>query len=188
MIDDPAFYAAPVPAVVLMGLSKSGFGLAALVKEADRGLLGTPIGTALFGLLSPAAVAGVVGALTLVFVAVRLVRPPRWLGVVPATVAGFTRFVAHAGGPPIGLYVLPLRLAPIAFAAVNLSKWLPYWWLGLIDGRNLATSLVLMPLAPLGVWLGVEVARRISRAWFERVFLAGMTATGVKLLWDGLGA
>jgi uncharacterized membrane protein YfcA len=246
MIDDPAFYAVAVPAVLLMGLSKSGFGagfgalavplmalavpvpqaaaiflplllvmdgfgLAALVKEADRalirlllpaGLLGTLIGTALFGLLSAAAVAGVVGALTLVFVAIRFVRPPRadapppprWLGAVLATVSGFTSFVAHAGGPPIGFYVLPLRLAPVTFAAtmavffaaVNLSKWLPYWWLGLIDGRNLATSLVLMPLAPLGVWLGVKVARRISRAWFERVFMVGMAATGAKLLWDGL--
>jgi uncharacterized membrane protein YfcA len=246
MIDDPAFYAVAVPAVLLMGLSKSGFGagfgalavplmalavpvpqaaaiflplllvmdgfgLAALVKEADRalirlllpaGLLGTLIGTALFGLLSAAAVAGVVGALTLVFVAIRLVRPPRadapppprWLGAVLATVSGFTSFVAHAGGPPIGFFVLPLRLAPVTFAAtmavffaaVNLSKWLPYWWLGLIDGRNLATSLVLMPLAPLGVWLGVKVARRISRAWFERVFMVGMAATGAKLLWDGL--
>jgi hypothetical protein len=246
MIDDPAFYAVAVPAVLLMGLSKSGFGagfgalavplmalavpvpqaaaiflplllvmdgfgLAALVKEADRalirlllpaGLLGTLIGTALFGLLSAAAVAGVVGALTLVFLAIRLVRPPRaaapppprWLGAVLATVSGFTSFVAHAGGPPIGLYVLPLRLAPVTFAAtmavffaaVNLSKWLPYWWLGLIDGRNLATSLVLMPLAPLGVWLGVKVARRVSRAWFERVFMVGMAATGAKLLWDGL--
>ena len=43
----------------------------------------------------------------------------------------------------------------VFFAAVNLSKWIPYAWLGLIDLRNMSTSLVLMPLAPLGVWLGV---------------------------------
>jgi len=246
MIDDPWFYAVAVPAVLLMGLSKSGFGagfgalcvplmglavpvpqaaaiflplllvmdalgLAALVKEADRGLirlllpaglLGTLVGTLLFGWLSAAAVAGVVGALTLVFVAIRVLRPPRadapppprWLGFVLGTVSGFTSFVAHAGGPPIGFYVLPLRLAPITvaatlavfFAAVNLSKWLPYWWLGLIDARNLLTSLALVPFAPVGVWLGVKVARRISRELFERVFVAGMLATGTKLLWDGL--
>jgi uncharacterized membrane protein YfcA len=248
MITDPWFYAVAVPAVLLMGLSKSGFGagfgalgvplmalavpvpqaaaiflplllvmdafgVAALVRDADRtllrlllpaGLLGIVIGMLLFGWLSARAVAGVVGALALLFVVLRLLRPPRpsagppprWHGFVLGTVSGFTSFVAHAGGPPIGFYVLRLGLQPIVFAAtlaiffaaVNLAKWLPYWWLGLIDTRNLFTSLALMPVAPLGVWLGVRLARRISRTWFERVFLLGMTATGVKLLWDALTA
>jgi hypothetical protein len=248
MITDPWFYAVALPAVLLMGLSKSGFGagfgalgvplmalavpvpqaaaiflplllvmdalgVAALVRDADRpllrlllptGLLGTVIGTLLFGWLSAAAVAGVVGAVTLVFAALRVLRPPRpgaappprWLGFLLGTVSGFTSFVAHAGGPPIGFYVLPLRLAPIVFtatlsvffAAVNLAKWVPYAWLGLIDMRNLLTSLVLMPMAPVGVWLGVRLARRISRERFELVFIVGMVATGTKLLWDGLRA
>jgi uncharacterized membrane protein YfcA len=143
-----------------------------------------------------------VGAVTLAFVAIRLLRPPRadapppprWLGFALGAVSGFTSFVAHAGGPPVGFYVLPLRLPPLVFsatmavffAAVNLSKWGPYAWLGLIDGRNLATALVLMPLAPVGVWVGVRIARQISRERFERVFLAGMVAAGLKLLYDGL--
>ena len=73
----------------------------------------------------------------------RAVGPPaaRWVGSACATVSGFTSFVAHAGSPPIAFYVLPLRLAPIVytatmavfFAAVNLSKWVPYAWLGLIE-------------------------------------------------------
>ncbi len=57
--------------------------------------------------------------------------------------------------------------------------------LGLLDGRNLATSLVLMPLAPLGVWAGVRVARRIDPVWFYRCVYAGMLLTGLKLVWDG---
>ncbi len=246
MIADPWFYAVAVPAVLLMGVSKSGFGagfgalavplmalavpvpqaaaiflplllvmdafgVAALVRHADRrllalllpaGLLGTAIGTLAFGVLSAAAVAALVGAVTLAFVAIRLLRPPRadaappprWLGFALGTVSGFTSFVAHAGGPPVGFYVLPLRLPPLVFsatlavffAAVNLSKWGPYAWLGLIDGRNLATALALMPLAPVGVWVGVRIARQISRERFERVFLAGMVAAGLKLLYDGL--
>jgi uncharacterized membrane protein YfcA len=149
-------------------------------------------------------VAAVVGALTLAFVAIRVLRPPRadapppprWLGFVLGTLSGFTSFVAHAGGPPIGFYVLPLKLRPVVFAAtmsvffaaINLAKWVPYAWLGLIDLRNLLTSLVLIPMAPVGVWLGVRLARRISRELFERVFVAGMLATGLKLLWDGLRA
>jgi uncharacterized membrane protein YfcA len=246
LITDPAFYAIAVPAVLLMGLSKSGFlggfgalatpllalvvpvpqaaaimlplllvmdgtGLQQLWRERDRdllrlllpaGLIGTLVGTVLFGVLSAKTVAGVVGALTLLFLAQRLLFPPRAdapppprpLGFALGVASGFTSFVAHAGSPPFAAYVLPLRLEPMRFAAtaavffavVNLSKWIPYAFLGLIDARNLATSFVLLPLAPLGVWAGVWLTRRIDPAWFYRVAYAGMAATGIKLLWDGL--
>lgn len=245
LITEPAFYAVAIPAVLLMGLSKSGFGagfgalatplmalalpvpqaaaimlpllavmdatsVAALWRHADRallrlllpaGLLGTLVGTASFGLLSQAAVAGVLGALTLAFLAQQLFLParadapppPRWLGALLGVASGFTSFVAHAGGPPLTAYMLPLKLPPLRFAgtmavfftAVNASKWLPYAWLGLFDLRNLATSLVLMPLAPLGVWAGVRLARRIQPRLFYRLVHAGMLLTGCKLLWDG---
>ena len=157
------------------------FGLAALWRDRDRalirlllpaGLVGTLVGTLLFGLLSATVVAGMVGALTLGFLALRRFfpakadapPPPRWLGWLLGMTSGFTSFVAHAGGPPIGFYVLPLKLKPVVFtatmsvffAAVNVSKWIPYAWLGLIDSRNMTTSLALAPLAPLGVWAGVK--------------------------------
>jgi len=151
---------------------------------------------------APETVAGVVGALTLLFLAQRLFfpshaeasPPPRWLGFGLGIASGFTSFVAHAGSPPINAYVLSLRLTPIKyaatmsvfFAAVNLSKWVPYAWLGLIDLRNMSTALVLMPLAPLGVWLGVRLTRHIRPTWFYRLAYTGMFLTGIKLLWDGL--
>ena len=72
------------------------------------------------------------------------------------------------------------------FFFVNMAKWVPYAWLGLLSLGNLATSLVLLPLAPLGVWIGVRVARRISPQLFYRFVLWGMFLTGCKLLWDGL--
>ncbi len=246
VITQPGFYAIAVPAVLIMGLSKSGFlggfgslavplmalaipvpqaaaimlpllavmdavGLQQLWQQRDRallrlllpaGLLGTGVGTLLFGVLSAKTVAAVVGALTLLFLAQRLLFPPRAdappppkpLGFVLGIAAGFTSFVAHAGSPPVNAYVLPLRLPPITFAAtmavffaaVNLSKWIPYAWLGLIDLRNMSTSLMLMPLAPVGVWLGVWLTRRIASTWFYRLAYSGMFLTGAKLLWDGL--
>jgi uncharacterized membrane protein YfcA len=166
------------------------------------GLLGVGIGTLLFGVLSAKTVAALVGGLTLLFLAQRLLfppradasPPPRWVGFGLATASGFTSFVAHAGSPPLSAYLLPLRMKPIVFAGtaavffsvVNLAKWLPYAWLGLFDRSNLATSALLLPLAPLGVWLGVWLARRIEPSWFYRVAYTGMAATGAKLLWDGL--
>jgi uncharacterized membrane protein YfcA len=67
-----------------------------------------------------------------------------------------------------------------------MAKWVPYAWLGLLGMRNFATSLVLLPLAPLGVWMGVRIARRIEPALFYRLVYVGMFLTGCKLLWDGL--
>ena len=50
----------------------------------------------------------------------------------------------------------------------------------------MATSLALMPLAPIGVWLGIRAMKRIDPAWFYRLAYAGMALTGAKLLYDGL--
>jgi uncharacterized protein len=83
----------------------------------------------------------------------------------------------------------PRRMAgttAVFFAAINLSKVLPYASLDLVDLRNLLTSLVLLPLAPLGVVLGVWALKRIDSTWFYRLAYSFMGLTGCKLLWDGL--
>ncbi len=247
IITDPFFYAITIPAVLLLGISKSGFGagfgslavpmmalavtvpqavailmpvlflmdvlgLAVFRKNFDKkllgflvpfALLGTVIGTLLFKLLDSHMVAGIVGIFTLVFLAQRLAfppspdspPPPKWLGAILTTTSGFTSFIAHAGSPPLNAYVLPLRLSPIHFTAtmaflffvVNLSKWIPYAWLGLLDLRNMSTSLVLIPFAPIGVWMGVRIAKLINPELFYRILYGGMFLTGCKLVWDGFG-
>ncbi|MDB5942949.1 MAG: putative rane protein [Ramlibacter sp.] len=244
-VSDPFFYAVAIPAVLMLGISKSGFGagfgslavplmalavtvpeaaamlmpvlfvmdmlgLAAFRKHFDMklirflvpyGLLGTLVGTLSFKLLDARLVAGVVGVFTLLFLAQRLLFPPRpdsppppkWLGAILTTMAGFTSFIAHAGGPPVNAYVIPMRLPPLVFAAtmsvfftaLNLSKWVPYAWLGLLDLRNMATSLALLPFAPVGVWIGVRLAHRIKPLLFYRLVYTGMLLTGLKLVWDG---
>lgn len=244
LITDPWFYAVAIPAVLLLGISKSGFGagfgslavpmmaLAVTVPQAAAilmpvllvmdllgisayrrqvdwkllrfllpyGLAGIVLGTALFKVLSPQVVAGVVGAMTLLFLAQRLLFPPRpdagappgWAGGLLTMASGFTSFISHAGGPPINVYVIPMRLSPLVFNGtmayfffvINLSKWVPYAWLGLLDWRNFWTSLALLPLAPLGVWIGVRVAQRIQPVLFYRLIYVGMFLTGLKLLWD----
>jgi len=245
LITDGLFYAVSIPAVILLGVSKSGFGagfgslavplmaLAVTVPQAAAilmpvlfvldcmgiavyrrdfdgrllkfllpfGLLGTVVGTLLFRLLDAKLVAGIVGIFTLVFLAQRVLfpprsdsaPPPRWLGALLTTTSGFTSFVSHTGGPPLTAYVLPLRLPPVVFTGtmavffffINLAKWIPYGWLGLLDLRNMATSLALLPFAPVGVFIGVKVARRIPPVLFYRFITVGMLLTGLKLVWDG---
>jgi hypothetical protein len=60
----------------------------------------------------------------------------------------------------------------------------PMHWLGLLDLRNMTTSLALLPFAPIGVWVGVRIAHRIDPVLFYRLVYLGMFLTGIKLVWD----
>lgn len=167
------------------------------------GLLGTLIGTLLFRTLSADALRLFLGALAIGFVLWRLrqreasaapAKPSVVKGTFWGTLAGLTSFIAHAGGPPISVYLLPLRLAPsalvgtvaVTFAALNWSKVLPYWWLGLFSQQNLLTSVALAPVGLGGVALGVWLHRRIREALFYGLVYAFLLMTGAKLLYDGL--
>jgi uncharacterized membrane protein YfcA len=44
----------------------------------------------------------------------------------------------------------------------------------------------LLPIAPIGVWIGVLMARRINPLLFYRLLYLGMFLTGTKLVWDAL--
>jgi len=116
-------------------------------------------------------------------------------GIIAAIIAGFTSFVAHAGGPPFKTYVIPQGLDKRVFAGtgvmfffvVNFVKLLPYAMLGQFDATNIKTSLMLIPLAPVGVLIGVWLVNVIDQAVFFKIIYALIFAVGVKLLWDGIG-
>jgi uncharacterized membrane protein YfcA len=118
----------------------------------------------------------------------------RSLGVISGIAAGFTSFIAHAGGPPFQAYAIPQGLekrlyagtAVMFFFVVNFVKLLPYAMLGQFDKTNLTTSLILIPLAPIGVLIGVWLLKRIDQDVFYRILYGLIFMVGVKLLWDGL--
>jgi uncharacterized membrane protein YfcA len=170
-------------------------------------LLGIALGAAVFGLMSDAAVKLMVGIIALVFLARSLwqsrpgrpqprpAEPSRLSGGIWGAISGLTSTIAHAGGPPIAVYLYPLRLerATLAattvafFAVVNYVKLVPYFFLGQLSAANLLTSLMLLPLAPLGVRLGIWLAAHMGDLWFYRAIYAMLAVTGTKLVWDGLG-
>ncbi len=111
-------------------------------------------------------------------------------GLFWGTVAGFTSFVSHSGGPPYQVYVLPQRLpktvfagtTTITFAVINMVKLLPYWQLGQFDMEGIRLSLLLMPIAVAGTFLGVWLVRIIpERTYFVLIHVA-LFALSIQLL------
>jgi len=117
-------------------------------------------------------------------------------GVVWGATGGFTSFVSHAGGVPFQIYMLPRRLDPpvlagtavIFFTVVNQVKLIPYWALGQFSSENLATSLVLLPLAVAAVALGVWLVKRVAPDLFYRAMYVAVFVVALKLIYDGVSA
>ena len=117
-----------------------------------------------------------------------------WLGATSGAIAGFTSFVAHAGGPPISMYMIPLALPKAVFQAttvwfffvVNCVKLVPYAALDMLSLDNLTASVILLPLAPVGVIFGVWLHHRISQRMFYSACYIFLFITGLKLIYDGL--
>ncbi len=169
-------------------------------------LIGILVGTLLFEYMSAAVVRLIVGVVAITFTmhfwvnkrrsnSVELTHYPRAYGLIGASVAGFTSFVAHSGGPPISMYLLrrPLNRTDFAataivfFAVVNYVKLVPYAWLGQLDSDNLATSAVLVILAPIGVLIGAWLHKRVSDRFFFAFVYVLLFVVGLKLVYDGLG-
>ena len=112
------------------------------------------------------------------------------------SLAGFTSFVSHAGGPPVQIYLLPQRMAPrlyvgtsvVFFWVVNWIKVIPYAALGQFGSENLATSLVLAPLAPLSIYAAVKLVDRLESALYYTITYLLLFAISLKLMWDGADA
>jgi len=117
-----------------------------------------------------------------------------WIGRISGLVAGLTSFIAHAGGPPVNFYLLPLKLsktdflatAVYFFAAINFIKVIPYAVLGQLNTDNLLIAAMLAPVAWLGVKLGLIIQRKVSNQLFLNVVLCMLLLVGIKLVWSGL--
>jgi uncharacterized membrane protein YfcA len=167
-------------------------------------IVGIVIAALTAAITSEAAVRLLVGLVAVGFVA-RLVlarataiaRPHNALrGGVWGAAAGFTSFVAHAGGPPFQVYVLPLRLDPriytgtsvIFFAVVNVIKVAPYAALGQFSAPVLGSALVMLPLAVAATLAGAAIVRRMRAEVFYPFMYTMVALVGLKLIWDGARA
>ena len=115
-------------------------------------------------------------------------------GTFWGTLAGFTSFIAHAGGPPFQVFVLPQKLpkaefagtATILFAVINFAKIGPYQALSPYAMDDMLKVAVLVPFALLGTFLGAFLTQRIADVWFFRLVQAGLFLVSLKLMADAI--
>ena len=69
---------------------------------------------------------------------------------------------------------------------INLFKIFPYAYLGQMNFQNIYTSLLLLPLAPIGVYAGAYLVDKINQEWFYRIGYFCTLIAGLKLVYDGL--
>ena len=165
------------------------------------GILGIAIGWITFKYLNENMIRIILGAIAVSFVLHAIFKPqaaPTQPSAIKgwfwSSLSGLTSFIAHSGGPPLSVYMLPQRLPKavhvgttvIYFTAINLVKVIPYLALGLFNMPNITTSIVLAPLGAVGILIGIWVQKKLPTLWFFRVSYAALALTGLKLLYDGL--
>jgi uncharacterized membrane protein YfcA len=177
--------------------------VALLVAGAMPGILS---GYFLAAYVPDAAVKLAVGVISIAFAIRRMIVERRATPPKPAPadtprglfwgwVTGFTSMIAHAGGPPFQIYVMPQKLprdvfvgtGAVLFALVNWIKVPPYLALGQFSGENLATAGALFPVAIASTWAGVLLVRRVTGQGFYTAVYLLLILVGAKLIYDGAG-
>lgn len=117
-------------------------------------------------------------------------RPGPRAGIAAGVAAGFTSTIAHAAGPIVSLYMFAqgmgktLFVGTVAwtFTLINLTKLPFYIGVGLVDFGVLKFDLLLIPLIPVGSYLGHWMHHRVSERLFNRVIMVLTLVTGIQLI------
>jgi uncharacterized membrane protein YfcA len=165
-------------------------------------VIGIGLGYLLFRVMDHRAVAIVMAVVTLIFVGLWLfagsevkIQPRSSPKAVAAGLAsGVTTMVAHSGGPPLAMYLLPLGLSKEVYAGTtsmfftvgNATKAVP-WLLLVHPTGNVWIVMAACVLAiPAGVWLGWRLHGKLDQQQIYRACYGLLVVTALKLLWDGV--
>jgi uncharacterized membrane protein YfcA len=165
-------------------------------------VIGIGLGYVGLRLLDHRAVAIVMALITLLFAAlwlrsggqivVRPRSPPK--AVAAGLASGVTTMVAHSGGPPLAMYLLPLGMTKELYAGTtslfftvgNALKAVP--WLLLVKPTAPLWMLMALclPAIPLGVWVGWKLHQRLDQQQLYKACYGLLVVTALRLLWDGV--
>jgi len=165
-------------------------------------VIGIGVGYLVFRVLDHRAIAILMAAITLAFVGLWLLRGaevthrPRSTpkAVAAGFTSGITTMVAHSGGPPLAMYLLPLGLGKELYAGTtslfftvgNATKLVP--WLLLAQPATETWKLMGICLfaIPFGVWSGWRLHGVLDQRQVYRACYGLLVVTALKLLWDGM--
>jgi len=106
--------------------------------------------------------------------------------------AGLTSTIAHAAGPVMQMYMLPLNMEKMKYVAtytaffwvMNLVKMVPFSVQGRITGDNLFLSLFLLPVVPVGVAAGYLLVRVTKASHYVALIYAILAITSAILIYN----
>lgn len=166
-------------------------------------ILGIVVGVHFIGQFSPRQLNVAIGVIAVTFVLFQVFRdtilraegafaPNHKIGVPCGVAAGITSSFAHGAGPVVSMFLVPQRLPKEIFVGTNVLVFFWINWIkvpffvanGVITSGTLLKSLYLLPLVPLGVWLGVWLNRRFNEKNFVRVVLVALFLSGLQLIFN----
>ena len=173
------------------------------------GLLGQLVGWLLFDYLSDALLTGLIGGVA-VITALNYLRRRIWPGkrttaeiaaIVTRRIwqrsflwcglSGVSSFVSLSGGIPAQVFLLPHGLARQAFVGtlcvyffvINLAKIPFYFGVGMLSHQTMVVSALLIPVIPVGVFIGRWLNARMSDRIFYDISHAILLVMGAKLIY-----
>jgi uncharacterized membrane protein YfcA len=165
-------------------------------------VVGIGLGFLTLRVLDGRAVAIVVALITLVFAGLwflgggKVTVQPRSVpkGIAAGLGAGVTTMVAHSGGPPLAMYLLPLGLSKqlyagttsMFFTVANSTKAIPWLLLAPLNAAAWQLMAIALLAVPAGVWAGWRLHQRLDQRQMYRACYGLLVVTAVKLLWDGV--
>jgi uncharacterized protein len=116
--------------------------------------------------------------------------PRDWHGLLAGTITGFSSALAHTGGPPVSIYLLMQEVTPRVFIATSaifflILNWIKvpyYFYADLFNFRLLGQIVWLLPLVPVGVWVGRWAASKVNKDTFEKIIIVLLVVTAGMLI------
>ena len=155
---------------------------------------GIAVGGLLLGKMPDDLLKLLLGLISIVFALWQQLAPVlgkmRGAGWLWGGLSGLTSTLIHAGGPPINIYLIARQLpkltwlatAGIFFGIMNAIKVVPYLMTGQWTLKTFIASLLLLPVALLGTWLGKHIQGRIPDHLFMHCCRALLLASGLLLI------
>lgn len=120
--------------------------------------------------------------------------PEPWRSHLTGGFAAISSTLAHAAGPIIAMYLLPLRLdrqlyvgtCAVYFFLLNTAKLPAYYFTGQFAHAQLSFTIRFLPLVVVGAIVGRWLNRKMSDTFFTKIVYIVTFALGWYILADGI--